>query len=259
MKNFRLLFLGDVVGPRSAEYVSKNLWKLRKDLCADAAIVNGENCAAGNGIDRDGAFALISGGADVITTGNHVFKRFEASTLLDDEPRILRPANYPSAVSGNGYSIFEAAGKNILVINLLGVINLEPLESPFDRADKILRENQGKFDISIIDFHAEATSEKAALAFYLDGRAGAVIGTHTHVQTCDEKILPKGTAFITDAGMCGPSLSVLGVKPEIIIKKLTLHTPVKFELSENLTELHGVLIEFDGEKNVAVKIERINL
>ena len=256
MKNFRLIFLGDVVGPASVEYVAKNLWKLRKEYDADAAVVNGENCAAGNGIDKDGVSRLISGGADVITTGNHVFKRFEAERLLEDEPRVIRPANYPACVSGSGFSVFDTGTGRLLVINLLGLINMEPLGDPFACADGILKENAGKFDYSFVDFHAEATSEKAALAFYLDGRVGAVAGTHTHVQTADEQILPGGTAFITDVGMCGPKSSVLGVSPECIIKKLTRHTPVKFVLSENRPEINGIAVEFDSNTKKAVDITR---
>lgn len=259
MKNFKVLFLGDVVGPESTEYVAKHLWKLRESYGADVAVVNGENCAAGNGIDRNGAELLLRGGADVITTGNHVFKRFEAESLLEDEKRVLRPANYPDRVAGAGFAMTEAAGRILLVINLMGVVEMEPIGDPFAKADAILRENAGKYDFSLIDFHAEATSEKAALAFYLDGRAGAVIGTHTHVQTADEKILPGGTAFITDAGMCGPSMSVLGVEPKCIIKKLTLHTPVKFEIAKNPTEINGVLTEFDAQSGKAVSIERIRI
>lgn len=259
MKNFKVIFLGDVVGPAAVEYVAKNLWRLRKEYEADAAVVNGENCAQGNGIDRDGIERLISGGADIITTGNHVFKRFEAERLLEDERRVLRPANFPSCVAGAGFSIFDSNRGRLLVINLLGIVGMEPLEDPFGRADKILKENEGKYDYSLIDFHAEATSEKAALAFYLDGKAGAVLGTHTHVQTADEQILPHGTAFITDVGMCGPQLSVLGVEPECIIKKLTHHTPVKFVISNNPVKIHGVVVEFDENNSKAVKIERITV
>lgn len=259
MKNFKTIFLGDVVGPAAVEYVAKNLWRLRKDYGADAAVVNGENCAPGNGIDRSGVERLISGGADIITTGNHVFKRFEAERLLEDEKRVLRPANFPSRLAGAGFSICDTGRGRMLVINLLGIVGMEPLEDPFGCADKILKENEGKYDYSIIDFHAEATSEKAALAFYLDGRVGAVLGTHTHVQTADEQIFPKGTAFITDVGMCGPQLSVLGVEPECIIKKLTLHTPVKFVISNNPVKIHGVIVEFDENSGKAVKIERISI
>ena len=256
MKNFKLIFLGDVVGPASVEYVAKNLWKLRKEFDVDAAVVNGENCAAGNGIDKEGVLRLISGGADVITTGNHVFKRFEAERLLEDEPAVLRPANFPPCVSGSGFSVIDTAAGRLLVINLLGQINMEPIGDPFACADKILKENEGEYDYSFIDFHAEATSEKAALAFYLDGRVGAVAGTHTHVQTADEQLLPGGTAFITDVGMCGPVQSVLGVSPECIIKKLTRHTPVKFVLSENPPQINGIVIEFDPNTKKAASIKR---
>lgn len=257
MKTFNILFLGDVVGPDSVEYTASRLWKLREQYKADFAVVNGENCAAGNGIDREGAARLLSGGADIITSGNHVFRRFDADTLLEDEPRVLRPANFPPQSSGAGFALTDAGGFTVLVMNILGVVGLEPLACPFSCADKILTENQGRYDFSILDFHAEATSEKGAMGFYLDGRVTAVIGTHTHVTTADEKILPGGTAFITDAGMCGPRESVLGVEPECIIRKLTLHRPVKFGLSNNPVSISGVVIEADTVTKKAISIRRI--
>lgn len=257
MKNFRILFFGDVVGPKSAERLSSSLWGLRKKYNADFVIVNGENCASGNGIDKGGADMLLSGGADTITTGNHVFKRFEADNLLEDEKRIIRPANFPPQLAGAGFSLCEASGLTVLTINLLGIVNMEPLSCPFAAADKILSANAGNYDISIIDFHAEATSEKKALLYYLDGKVTAIIGTHTHVETADETVTENGTAYITDVGMCGSEESVLGVKPECIIKKLTTHHPVKFEIADGKIALHGVLIEIDAESKKAVSIERI--
>ena len=257
MKNFKVIFLGDTVGPASVEYVAKNLWKLRKEYDVDAAVVNGENCAAGNGIDKDGVSRLISGGADVVTTGNHVFKRFEAERLLEDEPRVLRPANFPPSVSGSGFSIVDTGRGRLLIINLLGIINMEPLGDPFACADKILKENEGKYDYSFIDFHAEATSEKAALAFYLDGRVGAVAGTHTHVQTADEQILPGGTAFITDVGMCGSMNGVLGIKTECILHKFMIHTPVRFEEAKGDEALHGAVFEIDAASGKCLSVETI--
>lgn len=259
MKNFRILFFGDVVGPRAAEKLGSSLWSLRKKYGADMVIVNGENCAPGNGIDKAGADMLLSGGADVITTGNHVFKRFEADTLLDDEPRIIRPANYPPQLAGAGFSLCDCGQATVLVINLLGLIGMEPLACPFATADKILAENKGKYDISVIDFHAEATSEKKALLFYLDGRASALVGTHTHVETADEAVTDNGTAYITDVGMCGAENSVLGVKPECIIRRLTAHHPVKFELADGNLAFCGVLIEFDPSSGKALSIERLKI
>lgn len=258
MKNFRILFFGDVVGPRAAEKLGSSLWSLRKKYGADMAIVNGENCAPGNGIDKAGADMLLSGGADIITTGNHVFKRFEADTLLNDElRRIIRPANYPPQLAGAGFSLCDCGSATVLVINLLGLVDMEPLACPFATADKILAENKGKYDISVIDFHAEATSEKKALLFYLDGKVSAIVGTHTHVETADETVTESGTAYITDVGMCGAEKSVLGVNPECIIRRLTTHHPVKFEVAEGKPVLCGVLIEIDPSTGKAVSIERI--
>lgn len=256
MKTFRILFLGDVVGPEAVKVVLSRLWAIRKAENIDFTVVNGENCAPGNGIDRDGASRLLSGGADVITTGNHVFKRFDSDRLLEDEPRILRPANFPPQVSGNGFILAEASGFTVLVINLLGIVDSEPLACPFACADRILAENAGKYDFSLVDFHAEATSEKGAMSFYLDGRVSALIGTHTHVQTCDEHVTSGGTAFITDVGMCGPENSVLGVRPDCIIRRLTLHHPVKFELSDNPIKLSGAIVEIDAVTKKALSIIR---
>jgi len=259
LKNVRLLFLGDVVGPSGAEYVCTNLGKIIDEERIDFTIINSENSAKGNGIDKESSIEMLKKGADVITTGNHAFKQYSSFELFENNSRILRPANFPTELSGNGYGIFEGNGLSVLVINLLGTVNMEPLSCPFRTAEKILKNNDGKYDISVIDMHAEATSEKYAIASYFDGKVGAVIGTHTHVQTADEHILPNGTAFITDAGMCGPKESALGVKPECIIKKLMNHTPVKFELSDNPCEIHGVIVEFDMTKKLPVSIERYRL
>lgn len=256
MKRTTILMLGDVTGPAAADYVAARLWRVREEHGASFVVANAENVAPGNGIDNYGVKTLIGGGCDVLTTGNHVFKRREAKNILEDTENIIRPCNYPSFDPGRGHVIADADGVRVLVINVMGVIYMEPLENPFRSVSRILREEEGKYDICLIDVHAEATSEKLALAYYYDGRAGAVVGTHTHVPTADEQILPKGTAYVTDLGMCGPKNSVLGVKPENIIERMTKNMPVKFELSENATEAHGVKIVF-GEDGRAESIERI--
>ena len=252
MKNVRILFLGDVVGPNGTEYVSSNLRKIIDEEKIDFTIVNAENSARGNGIDQETIDELIMKGADVITTGNHAFKKMNSFDLFENNTKVLRPANFPPEISGNGYGIFDGNGFSVL----------EPVQydaSTTTTAENVLKSCEGKYDISVIDIHAEATGEKYAFASYLDGKVGAVIGTHTHVQTADEHILPNGTAFITDAGMCGPKESALGVKPECIIKKLMTHTPVKFELSDNPCEMQGVIVEFDMTTKKAVGIKRIKV
>ena len=259
MKNVKILFLGDIVGPCGTEYVCSNLRKIIDEEKIDFTIVNAENSAKGNGIDQETIDELIMKGADVITTGNHAFKKMNSFDLFENNSKVLRPANFPPEISGNGYGIFEGNGFSVLVINVLGIVNMEPLACPFRTAENILKSCEGKYDISVIDMHAEATGEKYAFASYLDGKVGAVIGTHTHVQTADEHILPGGTAFITDAGMCGPKESALGVQPECISKKLMTHTPVKFELSDNPCDMQGVIVEFDMIKKMPVGIKRFKL
>lgn len=253
----KILVLGDISRSLSCKYVSERLWKYRKDKGIDLVIVNGENSAEQNGIDRASADMLFSAGADVITTGNHAFKRYEAKTLFEEEKMLLRPANFPGMVPGEGAVLTDAAGMTVLVINLLGVVMMEPLENPFFTVEKILSKYKGQYDISVLDFHAEATSEKQALAHYLDGRITLFFGTHTHVQTADECILPKGTAYITDVGMCGPDFSVLGIKPECIIEKMTTGLPVKFIPSANKVTAHGIIVDIDRKTKKATAIERI--
>ena len=253
----KILILGDISRASSCKYVCERLWRYRKEHGIDFVVVNGENCAESNGVDKNSVNMLFSAGADVITTGNHAFKRYEAKTLFEEEKMLLRPANYPDAVPGEGAVLTDAAGLSILVINLLGIVMMDPLENPFFAIEKILSRYRGKYDISILDFHAEATSEKQALAFYLDGRVTVFYGTHTHVPTADECILPKGTAYITDIGMCGPQFSVLGIKPESIIEKMTTGLPVKFIPSTNPVVAHGIEVEIDRKTKKAVSIRRI--
>ena len=253
----KILILGDVSRSLSCKYVSEKLWRYRKENQIDFVVVNGENASEQNGIDRYAADMLFSAGADVITTGNHAFKRYEAKTLFEEEKMLLRPANFPGIVPGEGAVLADAAGMTVLVINLLGVVMMEPLENPFFTIEKILTEYKGKYDISVLDFHAETTSEKLALAHYLDGRITLFFGTHTHVTTADECILPKGTAYITDVGMCGPDFSVLGIRPECIIEKMTTALPVKFVPSSNKITAHGILVDVDRKTKKAKSIQRI--
>ena len=250
-----LLFLGDVVGDMGCDILEKKMYSLKQKYKIDLVVVNGENSATGNGLTRYSYQRLVSVGADVITTGNHCFKRKEALPLYDENDTLLRPANFPKGVPGHGYTTLDLGYCQIAVVNLMGTTYMEPLDNPFFCIDSVLEE----IDVRniIVDIHSEATSEKKAMGFYLDGRVTAVIGTHTHVQTADEMILPKGTAYITDAGMTGPELSVLGVKSELAIEKIKYHAPVKFEESENPCFINGVVIDFDENSGKANKIIRI--
>lgn len=237
--------VGDVVGKSGLEYIKNNLWKIRKDEKADIVIVNGENSAPGNGITKASADTLFMSGADIITTGNHVFRRNEVYSYLDDNEKVLRPANYPKSVPGFGHGIFDFSGVKVLVMNLLGTVYMESLESPFETAERILLREKDGYDLAICDIHAEATSEKIAFAHHFDGRIHIVFGTHTHVQTADARSLNNGTGYITDLGMTGPYDSVLGVKKEIVIKKLTEKMPVRFDEADGKAFFNAASFDID--------------
>ncbi|MCQ2770464.1 MAG: YmdB family metallophosphoesterase [Clostridia bacterium] len=256
MSETKILLLGDVVGPEAAKYLNKKLWNLRKNIGIDFVVANGENCAKGNGIDAENADLLLSGGCDILTTGNHVFKKIEAKNLLEDSKDILRPANYPSSAPGFGYAIKSTGKLTYLVINVLGTVMMDPLDNPIRTIENILKETSGKYDVSILDIHAEATSEKNAMGLYFDGKIDIIVGTHTHIQTADERILPNGTAYITDLGMCGPINSVLGVKPECIIEKLKTNMPVRFDISNNPIEARGLIVWLDAN-NKPTRADRL--
>ena len=252
-----ILAIGDVVSSIGCEYLRKKLPSLKKMYGVDFCIVNGENSAAGNGITPQSADFLFDSGADLITTGNHVFRRREIYDRLDTDRNIIRPANYYSGNPGKGYAIADMGSVKIGVINLAGNAFMEGA-NPFTAADEVLR----KLDdcrIILCDFHAEATGEKRALGFYLDGRVSAVFGTHTHVQTADEQILPNGTGYITDLGMVGTVNSVLGVSPEAIITKLKTGMPTRFDNNEGECMLNACLFEIDKQSGKTTAVQRINI
>lgn len=246
MSLVKILCLGDVVGVCGCQYLGGGrLRKMRDVLGAQLVIVNGENSAVGNALSPDSAEAIFEAGADVITGGNHTFKKKQVYDYLDSHKAAIRPANYPSDAPGDGYCITDCMGWRVLVINLLGTTFMDSLDSPFKTVTRILEQNKGRYDISLVDIHAEATSEKLCLARYLDGKVSAVFGTHTHVQTADARVLPGGTGYITDLGMTGSEAGVLGVKTECIIHKFTVRTPVYFEPAEGEAAAHGALFTVD--------------
>lgn len=252
-----ILAIGDVVGDTGIKMLADNLCDLKKEHNIDFCIVNGENSCSHNGISRRSAEAIFDAGADVITLGNHTFRQKDAASLLHNEKRIIRPANYPPKTVGRGFFETTVCGKKIVVINLLGRIYLDYTDCPFQTAEKIL--NEIKADIIMVDFHAEATSEKASLAYFLDGRVTALFGTHTHVLTADSKLLPKGTGFITDIGMTGPYHSCLGVKKEITIERFTSCIPQRFEFADGAAQLSGAVFCIDDETNKTTDIKIINI
>ncbi|HCP15453.1 MAG TPA: TIGR00282 family metallophosphoesterase [Peptococcaceae bacterium] len=256
----KILFLGDVVGRPGRRILKDALPRLVRSLEPDMVIANGENAAAGNGLTEETAREIYSAGVDVITMGNHTWDKKEIFDFIDTDPHLIRPANYPPGTPGKGWTIYESrAGKpRIAVINLMGRVFLNAIECPFRMADILVEEARKQTPIIIVDFHAEATSEKIAMGWHLDGRVSAVVGTHTHVQTADERILPLGTAYITDAGMTGPRDSILGIKPDIIVRKFLTQMPARFEVAEGIAQINGVLIQTDDQTGLATEICKIN-
>lgn len=253
----KILMIGDVVSQVGCDYVREKLPKLKKELGVDVTIANGENSAIGNGILPNSANSLFDSGVDIITTGNHTFRRFEIYSYIDENPALIRPINFPKGTPGNGYYIYDGGNFQLCVVNLMGLSYLEPLDCPFKAMDNLLEQIDCKN--IIVDFHAEATGEKKAMAYYLDGRVSAVIGTHTHTQTADEQILKNKTAFMTDVGMTGPIDSILGVAPECIIKKLKTHLPVRFEVPDSQCAMDCVLIDIDKKNGNATGIKRMKI
>ena len=255
----KILMIGDSVGRPGRSMLLEYLPKLQKEEGIDMVIANGENASGGRGLNREGRDDLFRAGVDVITMGNHVWDNKEIFQFLDDEYRIVRPANFPGDCPGRTYTIYTAPFNiKVAVINLCGRVFMQQLDCPFAAADAILEEIGDEADCIFVDFHAEATSEKLALAYYLDGRVTAVVGTHTHVQTADERILPKGTAYITDLGMTGVRESVLGVDKDIIIKKFLTQRPVRHELAKGSRQLQGLLITLDDTTFKATAVKRIS-
>ena len=252
--------LGDLVGKSGRDAAQQMLPTLREMYAPQFVIANGENAAAGLGITPDIARGLLGSGVDVITLGNHTWNRHEITDYLDHEPRLLRPANYPAGTPGKGFRVFTAEdGVRVGVANLLGRHFMDPLDDPFRMADTILEAFLGQAAVTFFDFHAEATAEKAAFAHYLDGRASAVVGTHTHVQTADERLLPGGTAFLTDVGMCGPQHSVIGMAVQVVLNKFITQRPHRMEVAAGPVVLCGVVVDVDPKTGHAAHIERVQI
>jgi metallophosphoesterase (TIGR00282 family) len=250
----RVLFIGDVVGGPGRRGLTAAMPALEERHRPDLVVVNGENSAGGMGITERTANDIFAAGADVITTGNHVYRHREAYEYLDRAERVIRPANYPHANPGRGHTVVEAGGRRVGVINLSGAVGLRVARSPFHEVDSIL--DRVEADCLIVDFHAEVTSEKVAMGWHLDGRVAAVFGTHTHVPTADGRVLPRGTAFISDVGMTGARASVLGVKSEQALEQLITQMPVRFETAEEDVWVMGAVVEVNSE-GLASSIEQV--
>ena len=252
----RILFVGDVVGRPGRDAVEGLLPGLREQLGVDVCVVNGENIANGIGITPRLADRLLASGADAITLGNHTWRRDEIGPYLATSEKVVRPANLQAGAPGRGLAVVEARdGTPVGVINVLGSLFLEPAHSMWEIVDALVEEASAAAPIVVVDLHAEATSEKVALASWLDGRVTAVLGTHTHVQTSDARILPGGTAALTDVGMTGPHDSVIGVRTELVLRRFQTGLPVRFEPAENEVRIEGALIECDPASGRASSIE----
>jgi 2',3'-cyclic-nucleotide 2'-phosphodiesterase len=256
----KILFIGDIIGKPGRRAVKELLPALISSREIDLVIANCENAAAGFGITRDIIEELYAAHIDILTSGNHVWDKKEALEFISDYETLLRPANYPAAVPGHGSVIYPTpAGDYVGVLNLAGRIFMHPIDCPFVRAKEELAWLRAKTKVIIVDIHAEATSEKKALGWYLDGEASAVLGTHTHVQTADDEILPKGTAYLSDVGMTGPFDSVIGIRKETIIERFLTQIPNRFDVAKNDVRLQGALLDIDAESGKAAAIERISI
>lgn len=249
----KIIFIGDIVGSPGRDIVGNHITSIIDEYNPDLIIANGENAAGGKGLTPKVADDLFDCRVDIITMGNHVWDKKELFPFLDNDSRIVRPANYPESCPGKGYTTVKINNKVVLVINLSGIVYLDNLDCPFRTIDTIL--NSVKHDYAIIDFHAEATSEKLAMGWYVDGRASAVVGTHTHVQTADHRVLNQGTLYITDVGMCGPYDGILGVEKEAVIEKFITKMPARFSvLSKGPSQLSAVFLDLDAKKITPIRI-----
>jgi metallophosphoesterase (TIGR00282 family) len=255
----RVLFVGDVVGAPGRRILRQRLPALKREAGAALTVVNGENAAGGAGLTQATADEILDAGADVITTGNHIWDKREAAGVLAGDPRILRPANYPDGAPGAGQTVVTTAHGPVAVVNLMGRVFMPLVDDPFRAADRIVAELAGVTRAVIVDFHAEATSEKSAFAWSLDGRVSAVLGTHTHVATADERILPGGTAFITDVGMTGPFDSVIGIRKEQAIERFRTARSTPYETAEADVRLDAVIVDLDPRSGRASAIRRVEI
>lgn len=254
----RLLFLGDVVGRGTRQALRRRLRALRREHELDFVVANGENAAGGKGLDPDSAEELFDAGVDVITSGNHVWQHARLLPLLEHETRIIRPANFPEGNPGRGFTVHTARdGTAVAVVNVIGRVFMGSYDCPFRAADRALAAVRDQAKVVLVDVHAETTSEKVAMGWHLAGRVAAVVGSHTHVQTADERVLPGGTAYLTDAGMCGPVDSVIGMRREEVLKRFLDQMPARFEVAKGPIVVQGAIVDVDPGSGRATAIRRI--
>ncbi|WP_214482756.1 TIGR00282 family metallophosphoesterase [Bacillus sp. SM2101] len=253
----KILFIGDVVGSPGRDMVNEYVPKLKKKYLPSVTIINGENAAGGKGITEKIYHGFIKAGAQAVTLGNHTWDNRDIFEFIDSAKYMIRPANFPEGVPGIGIVYIPCEGREVAIINLQGRTFLNPNDCPFTKADELIEEARKRTKIIFVDFHAEATSEKQAMGWYLDGRVSAVVGTHTHVQTADHRILPQGSAYITDVGMTGPYDGILGVDREAVLKRFLTNLPVRFEVTDGRAQLNAVVIDIDNKTGRAKGIKNI--
>ena len=253
----KILAIGDIVGTKAVAYLNDRLFRVRAELSVDFVIANAENASEIHGVSSKDAKDVFAAGVDVITLGNHTYGRRDICELLSEDTRIIRPANYPPLCPGAGYTIVEAKGYRLLCMNVLGTALMEAMACPFATVDRILKEEKEKYDISILDIHAECTSEKMALARYFDGRVNIIFGTHTHVATADEQVLPRGSGYITDLGMSGPVGGVIGTDAAVVIEKFRTKMPTRFTVADGDIKVCGALFEIDNDTFKVKSVRRI--
>lgn len=256
MSKLKVLFIGDIVGSVGRDALKRNLPKLKSKFNPDFIVVNGENAAAGRGITEAISNEFFALGVDGITMGNHTWDNKDIFRFIDQESRLIRPANFPDA-PGSGYTVLKNGNKKLAIINMQGRTFLPPIDCPFQKADELVNELRQQTSCILFDFHAEATSEKIAMGWHLDGRVSLVVGTHTHVQTNDARILPEGTAYLTDVGMCGPVNGVLGMEKEAVLYKFKTQLPARFTVDEGEWQFHAVLVQIDDASGKATNIQLI--
>ena len=254
----RILALGDVVGTKTIDFLSRNLWRIRKEHRIDLVIANGENASEIRGLSARDADALLDTGIDLITLGNHAYGMRDIYAYLENETRVIRPANYPPVAPGAGYTVINVDGWRVLCINVCGRVYMDPLASPFDTVDRILAREAGAYDLAVMDIHAEATSEKLAIAHDFDGRVQVMFGTHTHVPTADTQILPKGSGYVTDLGMCGPQGGILGTDKDAVIDRFRTMMPSRFSVAGGDVTANGVIFSLDTDAKRVTQVDRIS-
>lgn len=257
----KILVIGDVTSPRGVDHLCEKLWKFRERNKIDFCVVNGENASFITGISAELAERLVRGGADVITGGNHTLQNKAAYTALDEQKELLRPINFGDSAPGHGYTIIDTAnGYRALVINAMGNVHIEPcLDNPYPYIDRVLREVKGRYDFAVLDIHAEATGEKLAIGHAYDGKIQIIFGTHTHVPTADQQILPGGTGYVTDVGMCGESGGILGMDVDGIISRMRTRLPVKYTPSKGACAADGVIFNLDTSSKRVTSVERVKI